>query len=378
MMTGQPLAGVRVLDFSTLLPGPMASLMLAESGAEVVKVERPGYGEELRLYEPRWGREGVNFSVLNRGKKSIAIDLKDARNIKLMEPLIRDVDIIIEQFRPGVMQRLGLGYEAVRTINPKIIYCSITGYGATGPKTSVAGHDLNYIGDTGILSLSMGTAEHPVVPPVLIADLAGGTYPAVVNILLALLQREKTGEGTHLDIAMTDNMFMLSYWASAIGNAKKTWPKSGRELLTGGSPRYQIYPTKDGEFVAAAPLEQKFWQRFCELIELPEEFRDDQKDPEKTISAVAKLIEHKPSRHWHRVFYGEDCCCSIVADLKRAVNDPHFVQRGLFDHKIANENGEQLPALSVAVVPQFRDDPAKPKSAPALGSHNDEFLKGSS
>jgi len=373
-MTEQPLSGLRVLDFTTLLPGPMATLLLAESGAEVIKIERPVTGEDLRSYQPRWGREAVSFAVLNRGKKSLSIDLKDAGACDLLKPLIREADIVIEQFRPGVMHRLGLGYEALSTLNPKLIYCSITGYGATGPKALCAGHDLNYIGDTGILSLSMGSTNHPVIPPVLIADLAGGTYPAVVNILLALLAREKTGQGCHLDIAMTDNMFMLSYWASAAGNLGGEWPQNGGELLTGGSPRYQIYPTKDGEFVAVAALEDRFWARFCQLAELGGELDHDKSQPEASIRRVAAVIAARPAHYWRDLFTGEDCCCSVVENLQRAIEDPHFKARGLFDHRLVNENGDELPALSIAVVPHFRDDAARPKSAPGLGAHNDELL----
>jgi crotonobetainyl-CoA:carnitine CoA-transferase CaiB-like acyl-CoA transferase len=265
----QPLAGVKVLDFSTLLPGPMAGLMLAEAGADVVKIERPGVGEELRHYEPKWGRDAIGFALLNRGKKSLAIDLKDLRQVALLEPLIRKADVLIEQFRPGVMDRLGLGFRALSAINPRLVYCSITGYGQTGPKAGTAGHDLNYLGDAGLLSLSLGDPQRPTVPPVLAADLAGGSYPAVVNILLALMQRERTGKGSHLDIAMTDNLFMLMTWAMGQGLAAGRWPVSGNEFLTGGSPRYQIYPTADGRYLAVAALEQKFWDTVCELIGLP-------------------------------------------------------------------------------------------------------------
>lgn len=366
-MTVQPLSGVRVLDFSTLLPGPMASLLLAEAGADVLKVERPGFGEEMRHHEPRWGSESASFSVLNRGKSSIAIDLKSADALAIMEPLICEADILLEQFRPGVMERLGLGYEAVKALNPKIIYCSITGYGGTGPKKLVAGHDLNYIGDTGILDLGRGTLDTPVVPPVLIADLAGGTYPAVVNILLALLQRDKTGEGSHLDISMTDNMFMLAFWASASGNAGKGWPQSGDSRLSGGSARYQLYPASDGKLVAVAALEQKFWDTFCDLVELPQDMRDDKKDPEQTKKNIAAVIAKHPSEHWANLFVGKDCCCSVVATLQEAMNDEHFKSRGLFDHQISNEAGDQMPALSVTVVPQFRGDAEEVKSAPVLG-----------
>lgn len=371
----QPLAGTRVLDFSTLLPGPMAGLILAEAGAEVIKIERPGTGEEMRAYVPRWGRESVGFAMLNRGKKSLAINLKERSSLKLLPPLIEEADILLEQFRPGVMERLGLGYEAVAKVNPKIIYCSITGYGATGPKAEVAGHDLNYIGDTGLLAMSMGPADDPVVPPALIADLAGGTYPAVVNILLALLQRNMTGKGTHLDIAMTDNMFMLSYWAMAQGLTTGKWPQNGRALLTGGSPRYRIYPTKDGKFLAVAALEQKFWERFCDVIKLPDEFRNDRNDPAATIEAVKAIVASRIAGVWRREFHTADCCVSVVQSLEDAFADEHFRARGLFDHKLVNDEGKILPAIAVPVAPQFRADPEEAKGAPALGANNDEYLK---
>ena len=370
----QPLAGVKVLDFSTLLPGPMAGLMLAEAGADVVKIERPGVGEELRHYEPKWGRDAIGFALLNRGKKSLAIDLKDLRQVALLEPLIRKADVLIEQFRPGVMDRLGLGFRALSAINPRLVYCSITGYGQTGPKAGTAGHDLNYLGDAGLLSLSLGDPQRPTVPPVLAADLAGGSYPAVVNILLALIQRERTGKGSHLDIAMTDNLFMLMTWAMGQGLAAGRWPVSGNELLTGGSPRYQIYPTADGRYLAVAALEQKFWDTVCELIGLPEPWRDDRKDPAATIAEVRKIIAAGTAEAWKRRFYEVDCCCSIVLTLKEALAEPHFTLRRLFYHVIENEDGERIAAVPVAVAPQFRADPAAPRRAPTLGAHNDELL----
>ena len=197
----QPLAGITVLDFSTLLPGPLAGLILAEAGARVIKIERPGQGDEMRSLEPKLGADSVNFALLNRGKRSIAIDLKaeGARNRLL--PLIREADVLLEQFRPGVMDRLGLGYEALSSENPRLIWCSITGYGQSGPKAQVAAHDLNYIAETGMLGLSAGSDGAPVIPPALIADIAGGAYPAVINILLALQQRAQTGQGCRLDVS---------------------------------------------------------------------------------------------------------------------------------------------------------------------------------
>jgi len=179
----QPLDDILVLDFSTLLPGPMATLMLAEAGAEVIKLERPGTGEDMRLTMPQIEGRSLGYAVLNRGKKSVALNLKAEGAVESLRHLIEKADVIVEQFRPGVMDRLGLGYEAVKALNPAVIYCSITGYGQTGPKSSAAGHDMNYVGDAGILSLSAGPLEQPANPFALVADIGGGTYPAVMNIV---------------------------------------------------------------------------------------------------------------------------------------------------------------------------------------------------
>ena len=260
----QPLAGIRVLDFTTLLPGPLATLLLAEAGAEVIKIERPGSGDEMRLYQPRFGGSSVNFALLNRGKRSIAFDLKASGAVDRMRPLIVSADVVVEQFRPGVMERLGLGWEQLSAINPRLVYCAITGYGADGPKAQVAAHDLNYLAETGLLSLAAGADGAPVVPPALIADIGGGAYPAVINILLGLAQRSHTGRGCRLDVAMTDNLFTFAYWAIGNGFAADAWPRPGGELVTGGSPRYNIYRTADGRFLAAAPLEDRFWNNFCD------------------------------------------------------------------------------------------------------------------
>ncbi len=243
-----------MLDFSTLLPGPLATLMLAEAGAEVIKIERPGRGDEMRSYAPKFGADSVNFAMLNRGKRSIAIDLKDPAAVEKLTPLIAAADVVVEQFRPGVMDRLGLGYDALDKINPRIIYCAITGYGQHGPRADVAAHDLNYIAEAGLLALAAGSDGAPVPPPALIADIGGGTYPAVINILLALRDRDRTGKGCKLDVAMADNLFAFMYWAMGNGEVAGQWPTPGGELVTGGSPRYNVYRTRDGKFVAAAPL----------------------------------------------------------------------------------------------------------------------------
>jgi alpha-methylacyl-CoA racemase len=369
----RPLEGITVLDFSTLLPGPMATLILAEAGAEVIKIERPGQGEEMRSYHPKWGADSINFALLNRGKKSIAINLKDPGERAKLDPLIVRADIVVEQFRPGVMARLGFDYATLARKNPRIIYCAITGYGQTGPKRDTAGHDLNYIGDTGLLALSMGQPEHPVVPPALIADIAGGAYPAVMNILFALLQRNRTGRGCQLDIAMTDNLFTFMYWAVGDGLAAGEWAGNGTALVCGGTPRYRLYPTSDGQVVAAAPIEQKFWEEFCELIALEAELRDDSCDPAATTRRVTEIIRTQPAEVWRARFAGRDCCCSVIADLRQALEDPHFRARGLFDHMLLNEEGRRLPALPVPVERQFRPPTSMASAAPLLGASNSEF-----
>jgi len=370
----RPLKGLFVLDFSTLLPGPLATLLLAEAGAEVVKIEPPGRGEEMRGHAPRWGRDSASFALLNRGKRSLALDLKNAAERKRLEPLLKRADIIVEQFRPGVMARLALDYDAVAAFNPMVVYCSISGYGQTGRKRDIAAHDLNYIGDAGLLALSMGDPSRPVLPPALIADVAGGAYPAVLNILLALEERRRTGRGRHLDVAMADNLFPLMFWAIGQGLAAGAWPENGAGFVTGGSPRYGLYPTKDGKMLAAAPLERRFWETFCEMIGLEPEFRDDRKNAAATKARVAAIIASETADVWRSRFAGKDCCCSIVASLADALTDPHYTARGVFQHMLTNPEGATMPALPVPLDPAFRASPAAEIASPALGADNKTYL----
>ncbi len=363
----QPLGGLLVLDFTTLLPGPLASLMLAEAGAEVLKIERPG-GEDARHFPPLVDGESAVFALLNRGKKGLTLDLKSEADRAKLVPLIERADILMEQFRPGVMARLKLGYDDVRAINPRLIYCSISGYGQSGPRVDEAGHDINYIGNTGLLDLQPGPAAAPVVPPMLVADIGGGSFPAVINILLALRARDKSGQGCRLDIAMTDAMFTFGWAALAIGAATGNFPKPGELWLVGGSPRYQLYPTKDGKLVACGALEPKFWAAFTKTIDLPAEFANDFRDPKATRDMVAKLIAARTSDEWRPVFAAADCCTTIVVPLDHAMRDPHFVERGLFDHTIESASGKTMPALPLPIAPEFRDQPGA-KKAPKLSKN---------
>ena len=362
----QPLSGVLVLDFTTLLPGPLATLMLAEAGAEVLKVERPG-GEDMRVMPPAFGGEAAVFALLNRGKKSLTLDLKNEKDRKRLRPLLEKADVIVEQFRPGVMQRFNLGFEDIRKINPKIVYCSISGYGQSGPRAGEAGHDINYLSLTGVLALQPGPADRPVIPPALVADIAGGTMPAVINILLGLRQRDATGEGVYLDVAMTDAMFTFAWYAYAIGQATGKYPGPGELRLVGASPRYQLYPTRDGKIVACGALEQKFWVSFCNAIGLPAPLLNDLPDPEATRAAIAAIIAAETAEHWRPKLAAADCCATIMASLEEALHDPHFVERGLFVHRVAGPSGATMQALPVPIAETLRAAPGV-KSSPALGA----------
>ena len=352
-MAFQPLTDVVVLDFSTLLPGPLATLMLAEAGAEVIKVERPT-GDDLREWAPRWGSESVQYAMLNRGKQVVALDLKDPTNRDAIHRLLERADVLVEQFRPGVMARLGLDYETLSRRYPKLIYCSITGYGQDGPKSGLAGHDLNYVAETGLLALSMGSPANPVIPPALIADIAGGSYPAVMNILLALRSRDQAGVGCRLDVSLSDNLFTFMHSALGTGFATGKWPRNGQDVVTGGSPRYRLYRARNGGMVAVAALEDRFWDVFCELIGLDASLRNDTRDPAATAAAVAHIIGGETTTTWASRFKDKDCCCSIVRELSEAIRDPHFVHRGVAGEVLGTRDGRTLAAIHLPVDRSFR------------------------
>jgi alpha-methylacyl-CoA racemase len=357
----RPLDGVRVLDFSNLLPGPLASLILAEAGAEVIKLERPPGGDDMR-------RLDVDFAMLNRGKRSLAIDLKDPAARDRLRPLIESADVVVEQFRPGVMDRLGLGWEDLRAINPRLVYCSINGYGAEGPKAQDVGHDLTYCAEAGLLSQSGDADGAPCMPPALMADIGAGSYPAVMNILLGLIQRDRTGEGVHVEVAMYDNLFPFLYPAIASAYGRGHWPQPGDALETGASPRYSLYRTLDGRYLAAAPFEEKFWRAFCEVIGLADHLRPADDWP-RTKAAVAELIAAHTAEDWQAAFAGRECASAIVRSFEEAVADPHFAARRLLDHRV-DAGGRDLPALPVPIASAFREPPAS-RSAPALGEADD-------
>lgn len=332
-----PLAGVRILDFSTLLPGPLATLMLAEAGAEVIKVERPPEGDPMRA-------RPAEFAMLNAGKDSLFVDLKDAADRRRIDPLIREVDVVVEQFRPGAMDRLGLGAEALQAINPRLIYCSINGYGSSGPLALKAGHDLTYAAESGLLMQTAAADGSPVMPPALIADIGGGSYPAVINILLALLQRDKTGRGARIEVAMADNLapFLYPAFVSAFGEGR--WRLPNDSIETGANPRYALYEAADGRWIAAAPVEEKFWRAFCAVADLPE-LVDAREDEAGSVKArIAARIAERPSGEWMERLRAADAACALVMTYEEAMAGRTPPARG----------ADGLPSLPLPIAGCFK------------------------
>jgi crotonobetainyl-CoA:carnitine CoA-transferase CaiB-like acyl-CoA transferase len=261
---------------------------------------------------------------------------------------------------------LGLGYEAVRAINPRIVYCSISGYGQEGPRSQEAGHDINYQARTGLLSLSPGSTGSPSVPAALVADIAGGSFPAVINILLALRRRDLTGEGCRLDIAMADAMFTFAWLALAEGFSTGRFPGSRENMLAGGSPRYALYATADGQFLAVGALEEKFWAAFCHGIGLPEPLRNDRADPAATRAAIVETVRGKTAAEWRAILEPLDCCATVLASLEEAVADPQFRGRGLFRAQAAGPDGSVIPATPVPIAPDLRRPLDGPRAVPPV------------
>ena len=357
-----PLAGIRVVEVGQYGSAPLAAMLLGDFGADVIKVEPP-QGDLYRGMPPIKDGESFYFAGVNRNKRGIVLDLKTEEGQAALRAVLVKTDVLIENLRPGVMARLGLGYDDLRKINPGLIYCSISGYGQDGPRALEAGHDLNYIGATGLLDLQPGAPDRPVVPPMLAADIAGGSFPAVINILLALRARDQSGEGCHIDIAMTDAMFTFGWYALAIGAATGRFPAPGELRLVGSSPRYRLYPTRDGKLVACGALEQKFWEAFTAAIGLPADLADDARSPSTTLGAVAERIAQRTADDWRPILTAAECCATIVTPLEEAMRDPHFVARGLFAHEVEMSEGSVLPALPVPIAPAFRGRPGT-KRAP--------------
>lgn len=361
-----PLHGVRVLDLTRLLPGPMCALHLADLGAEVIKVEDTGAGD--------YAAEAVR-QLVNRNKRSICINLKQASGVALLLRLCAQADVLIEGFRPGVMARLGVGYSVMQAINPKLVYCSISGYGQTGPEKDAPGHDVNYSALAGVAD-QMGTAQNLALSNVPVADLLGGTMTAVMGILAALFDASRTGKGRHVDVAIADGVLAHAVVPLAGVNTRGTAQPAGADKLTGALPCYAMYRTRDARFVALGALEKKFWDTFCDLIE-----RADLKPlhhpltPEQSQwvrQELTALIGAQTWAYWRDKLAGSDCCVTPVLKLEESLSHPQFVARGMVlpGHTAAGQPFVQFG--SPVQMTGFDFEIRYP--APAQGQHTKEIL----
>jgi crotonobetainyl-CoA:carnitine CoA-transferase CaiB-like acyl-CoA transferase len=318
----KPLAGLNILDFSTLLPGPWATAQLQSMGAQVTRIESPTHPDLLRAYPN-------TFAQLNGEKNTLVLDLKDSTSIATIKQQLRDVDILLEQFRPGVMQRLGLGYDALKAEYPQLIYCSLTGYGQTGPLAMQAGHDINYQALAGLASYN--GAATPVTTAVQIGDIAGGSYPAMVAILAAVIERQQTGFGQHIDIAMADGALALNTLTAPEVLAGQPNPKARGNLLNGGS-FYDYYETADQQWLAVGALEPKFFNALCQALGKPEwvsRFADYSDANQQSLkSDLRALFLQRTLQVWLSVL-NDECCVTPVLNLADALRHPQFVERGM-------------------------------------------------
>jgi len=366
----QALEGIRILDFSRMLPGPYCSMMLGDLGAEVIKVEEPIVGDPTRRSPPIIDGRSAPFAQVNRNKKSIAIDLKKPEGRDIFLKLASTADCVLEQFRPGVVDRLGINYAAVSEVNPRIVYCSLTGFGQDGPHRERSGHDLNYLALSGVLGLTTDDRGKPVIPGVQVADLAGGMI-AGFAILAALLAREKTGRGQYVDVSMFDVMLSMLPIPAAHHFAGKTIPVGGKYVLSGAYPFYNVYQTSDGKFMTLGALEPKFWANFCKKIErddlIARQF-DAGEQRQNLFEEVRTVFKSKTQSEWIELMRDADCCCEPVLSMAEA-----------FEHSQtrARELIRQGPSITEQLGFSYKlsDTPPRETSrAPALGEHTAELL----
>jgi alpha-methylacyl-CoA racemase len=371
MSLARALAGIKVLDLSRLLPGPFLTMILADMGADVIKVEAPGVGDYLRAMHP--ARQGLSgrFLAVNRNKRSLVLDLKEAPGRLAFLRMVERADVVVESFRPGVMARLGLGWDELRVRNPQLVLCSISGYGQDGPYRDRAGHDLDYVALAGVLAMGGARSGAPAMPGVQIADLAGGALWSATGILGALLGRERTGEGAHLDISMTEGA--LALLAAELGNldtAPDARPSRGNQALNGGLACYRIYETGDGKHLAVGALEPKFWLALNQALGRAGHVAELAAPPEKqeAIAAeVAAIFRTRTRDAWLATLAAHDCCCEPVLELDEVAGHPLHQARGVFF---------SLPG-DAGPVQQVRTPlgaPAERRMPPRLGQHSREVL----
>ena len=330
-----PLAGITVLDLTRLLPGPMATMHLADMGATVIKIEDKAAGDYARTMSHVRNELSQLFIAVNRGKQFIQLDLKNDDDHADFIARVKQADVVIESFRPGVMEKLGLGWDVLREVNPKLVMCSISGYGQTGPLSQAAGHDINYLGYAGVLAQNTDDAGRPVLPNLQIADLLGGTQSALQGLLAALVAVKMGGAGRYVDVAMTDAAFAHHLMPLLAVNFYGHSAKPAHDFLTGGVPCYNIYRTKDDRYMAVGALELKFWQSCCDVL-----LRPDLKDHHWSLGQVIggeeamaikteldAIFSQATQAEWIKRFAAVDCCVSPVLLTEEAIQHPHFLAR---------------------------------------------------
>ncbi len=371
-----PLNKMKILDFTTLLPGPYGSMILADLGADIIKIENYNNPDLMRFLPPLVNNVSAGYAHLNRGKRSLGIDLKKSGAKEIIYRLVKKYDIVLDQFRPGVMERLGIGYEKLREYNESLIYCSVTGYGQKGTYANRAGHDINYLSLAGINSYSGRKSSGPALNGIQIADIAGGSHNMVIAVLAAYIKRLDKGEGDYIDISMTDCAFSLTAFYTAGFLAGGSPPQRESEFLNGGSI-YDYYRTLDGRFLSVGPVEEKFFGKFCEAIGLSEVSYKDLLAGEN-ISEIKKkvteIISSKTLDHWVSLFKDIDACVEPVLTIDEVTEKSPVAERDMI-FSIRNEKGVMTKQISNPY--KFRSGIYNSKFAGVtVGYHNDDILKG--
>jgi alpha-methylacyl-CoA racemase len=346
-----PLAQLKILDFSTLLPGPYASMLMADMGAEVLRIEAIDQPNMVNALQPSHKGNSYAYLTLNRNKQAIRVNLKNSRGIEVIKQLVAQYDIVLEQFRPGVMAKLGLDYQTLKDLNPQLIYCSITGYGQTGCFTQRAGHDINYLALSGLASFSGTEQSGPVLSGTQIADIAGGSHHAVMGILAAVVQRGITGKGQHLDISMTDAAFALNgvFGAGAVG--ADVDPKLGATPLNGGR-FYDYYQTQDGRYLSVGSLEPKFAKAFFDTIghgDWLERAGSTEARQQQALKAdICAVIVAQPLSYWCQLFEPLDACVEPVLSVSEAANSRLLQQRNMVV-EVGSMSGDNIKQIAPAI-----------------------------
>lgn len=370
------LEGLLVLDLSRLLPGPFATQLLGAFGARVIKVEEPGAGDYLRQFEPRGQAESGRFLAINRNKESLTLNLKSPEGLAIVRRLAAKADVLVESFRPGVMERLGLGYEALAAENPRLVYCSISGYGQDGPLAQEPAHDLNFMALTGVLDFMRPEGAPPFVPGLPIGDIGAGTQYGLIGILLALQARERSGRGQYVDVSMYDGMLA---WMGYVGGdhfSAGAVPGRAESDVLGGAPNYAIYQTADGRWLAVGAFERKFWRVLCDLLGEAELAALDPAAPENRQRARQRLeaiFARRTLAEWEAHFAGSEACVSPCRTFAEAVAAQHSLARGLvvdLPHPVEGN-------LSAIAVPlRLAGTPAEERRAPPLLGEDSAAILG--